>query len=191
MAAIEKVCECSSDDCSYHGGDMWGFKHNHLQINPECRGKYFGKTAKIFYLNPQFLNSDKYYAYSQWGSSYGTLYKSEDVIYDGKLYNESQYVMKRKPYKQYFLTPVRKVFKHEVMVIVGDEVFYNDVWDMHKFKLNMQKMFGVNNVEYHKIRKSKCKMFKYSYDLFKTIEENVLVSSNGFDKMVNYVCSNI
>ncbi|QEP53317.1 hypothetical protein BS46_gp135 [Acinetobacter phage BS46] len=192
MAAIEKVCECSSDNCAYHGGDMWKYKHNHLQINPECRGKYFGKTAKIFYLNPLHLNSDRYYAYSTWGrTSYGSLYKSDDVVYDGKLYNEEQYVMKRKPYKRYFLTPVHKVFKHEVMVVVGDEVFYNDIWDMRKFKLNMKKMFGVNNVEYHKIRKSKCKMFKDSYSLFKTIEENVLTSNKGFDKMVNYVCSNI
>lgn len=108
MAGIEKVCECSSDNCAYHGGDMWKYKHNHLQINTECRGKYFGKTAKIFYLNPLHLNSDRYYAYSTWGrTSYGSLYKSDDVVYNGKLYNEEQYVMKRKPYKQYYHTMCR------------------------------------------------------------------------------------
>ena len=45
MAAIEKVCECSNKDCAYHGGDMRKYKHNHLQINPECRDKYFGKLV--------------------------------------------------------------------------------------------------------------------------------------------------
>lgn len=190
MAAIEKICECSNDNCAYHGGDMWKFKHNHLQINPECRSKYFGKEAKVFFLNPNDTANDRYDAYSQWGTSYGSLYKSNDVWYDGVLYNEEQFKMIRKPYKRYFLTSVRKVFKTEVMVIVGDEVFYNDVWDMRKFKLNMLKMFGKNKVSYKRVNKNYCKQFKNSYNVFKSIVNNDK-SNKGFDKMVNYVTSSI
>lgn len=190
MAAIEKVCECSNKDCTYHGGDMWKYKHNHLQINPECRGKYFGKEAKVFFLNPQHLGSEDYHAYSQCGGSYGSLQKSEDVYYDGVLYNESQYKMVIKPYMQYLLTPVRKVFKYEVMVVVGDEVFYNTVWDMRKFKLNMIKMFGKGNVSYKRLSKNLCKNFEYYIDVFNTIRiENQ--PNNGFDKMVDYVAKSI
>lgn len=191
MAAIEKVCECSNKDCTYHGGDMWKYKHNHLQINPECRGKYFGKEAKVFFLNPQHLGSKSYYAYSQWGSSYGSLQKSDDVYYDGILYNESQYKMDRKPYKRYFLTPVRKVFKYEVMVVVGDEVFYNTVWDMRKFKLNMLKMFGKGNTSYKRLNKSLCKNFEYYIDVFNTIHTDHQPNNTGFDKMVDYVAKSI
>ena len=191
MAAIEKVCECSSEGCTYHGGDMWKYKHNHLQINPECRGKYFGKEAKVFFLNPQNLGSKSYYAYSQWGSSYGSLQKSEDVYYDGILYNESQYKMVRKPYKRYFLTPVRKIFKYDVMVVVGDEVFYNTVWDMRKFKLNMTKMFGKGNVSYKRLSKNLCKNFEYYTDVFDVANTDNQTSNTGFDKMVDYVVKSI
>ena len=191
MAAIEKVCECSNEDCTYHGGDMWKYKHNHLQINPECRGKYFGKEAKVFFLNPQHLGSKSYDAYSQWGSSYGSLQKSDDVYYDGILYNESQYKMDRKPYKRYFLTPVRKVFKYEVMVVVGDEVFYNMVWDMRKFKLNMLKMFGKGNITYKRLNKKLCKNFEYSDKVFETVLVNKQPNNTGFDKMIDYVVKNI
>lgn len=191
MAAIEKVCECSNDDCAYHGGDMWKFKHNHLQINPECRGKYFGKTAKVFFINPQHLDKDSYYAYSVWGGSYRSLDKSDDVWYDGVLYNEDQYKLVRKPYKRYFLTPIRKVFKFEVMVVVGNEVFYNDIWDMRKFKLNMTKMFGKGNVSYKRISKNECKKFSSSYSLFKSIEESLLTPNKAFNKMVNHVANSL
>jgi len=174
MAAIEKVCECSSDDCAYHGGYMWNYKHNHLQINPECRDKYFGLKAKIFIINPNYLSSDDYYAYSRWGRiSYGRLDRKDDIYFDGVLYNEEQYKMVRSPYKRYFLTPVKKVFKHEVMVIVGNEVFYNDTWDMRKFKLNMTKMFGKGNVEYKQLSKKYCAKFKDTYSAFKKIEKSL------------------
>lgn len=191
MAAIEKVCECSNKDCTYHGGDMWKYKHNHLQINPECRGKYFGKEAKVYFLNPQNLGSKSYHAYSQWGSSYGSLQKSDDIHFNGKLYNEGHWVVKKKPYKQYFLTPVRKVFKYEVMVIVGDEVFYNTVWDMCKFKLNMLKMFGKGNTSYKRLNKNLCKNFEYYIDVFNAIHIDNQPNNTGFDKMVDYVIKNI
>ena len=191
MAAIEKVCECSNEDCAYHGGDMWKYKHNHLQINPECRGKYFGKEAKVFFLNPQHLGSKSYYAYSQWGSSYGSLQKSDDIYFNGKLYNEGHWVIKKNPYKQYFLTSVRKVFNYEVMVVVGDEVFYNTVWDMRKFKLNMTKMFGKGNVVYKRLNKNLCKNSEYYIDVFKTIYADNQQSNTGFDKMVDYVVKSV
>lgn len=191
MAAIEKVCECSSEDCAYHGGDMWEYKHNHLQINPECRWKYFGKEAKVFFLNPQHLGSKSYYAYSQWGSSYGSLQKSDDIYFNGKLYNEGHWVIKKNPYKQYFLTPVRKVFKYEVMVVVGSEVFYNTVWDMRKFKLNMIKMFGNGNVTYKRLNKNLCKNFEYSNKVFRSVIAIGKHTNTGFDKMVDYVAKSI
>ena len=191
MAAIEKVCECSNKDCAYHGGDMWKYKHNHLQINPECRGKYFGKEAKVFFLNPQNLGNKSYHAYSQWGRSlYGSLQKSDDLYFNGKLYNEEHWIFKRKPYKQEFLTPVRKVFNFEVMVVVGDEVFYNTVWDMRKFKLNMIKMFGKGNVSYKRLGKDMCKNFEYYIDVFNTVHIDKHTNT-GFDKMVDYVAKSI
>lgn len=191
MAAIEKVCECSSESCSYYGGDMYKFKHNHLQINPECRSKYFGAKAQVFYLNELHLGRDYYDAYSRWGTSYHKLNKIDDVVYDGVLYNEERYKLIKTPYQYYQLTPIRKVFKQVVMVIVGDEVFYNDVWDMRKFKLNMNKLFGYGNVSYKRVNKGYCRKFQYSHDLFSTIEGGVLTNNKGFDKMVNYVCSSI
>ena len=191
MAAIEKVCECSNEDCTYHGGDMWKYKHNHLQINPECRGKYFGKEAKVFSLNPQHLGSKSYDAYSQWGSSYGSLQKSDDLYFNGKLYNEEHWIFKRNPYKQEFLTPVRKVFNFEVMVVVGDEVFYNTVCDMRKFKLNMLKMFGKGNISYKRLSKNLCKNFEYYIDVFNTIHIENQPNNTGFDKTVDYAVKNI
>ena len=192
MAAIEKVCECSNKDCTYHGGDMWKYKYNHLQINPECRGKYFGKEATVYFLNPQHLGSERYYAYSKCGRSmYGSLQKSDDLYFNGKLYNEEHYIFKRKPYMQEFLTPVRKVFNFEIMVVVDDEVFYNTVWDMRKFKLNMLKMFGKGNVAYKRLNKKLCKNFEYSNKVFKTVLDDKQPSNTGFDKMVDYVVKNI
>jgi hypothetical protein len=40
MAGIEKICEFSGN---YPGGDMWGYKYNHIQIEPKWR-KYFKHT---------------------------------------------------------------------------------------------------------------------------------------------------
>ena len=106
-----------------------------------------------------------------------------------------QYKMVRHPYKQYFLTPVKKVFKHEVMVVVGNEVFYNDIWDMRKFKLNMIKMFGKGNIEYKQLSKKYCAKFKDTYSAFKKIEKALdtteEVNYNGFDKIVTYVADQI
>lgn len=187
MAGIEKVCECGKDDCVYHGGDMWKYKHNHLQINPECRYQFKDKFAKIFILNTKLLNSDWYYAYSQWGTSYGRLQKEDDVCYDGVLYNEAQYKRIVKPYNRYHLTPIRKVHQYEVAVVVGEQVFYNTIWDLRKFKLNMKKMF--NDVQYVSIRKDVAKGFNSAYDLFKGI--GVEGGNSGFDNMINYVAKAI
>jgi len=103
--------------------------------------------------------------------------------------------MDRTPYKRYFLTPVKKVFKHEVMVVVGNEVFYNDIWDMRKFKLNMIKMFGKGNVEYKQLSKKYCANFKDTYSAFKKIEESLdideEVNYSGFDKMITYLADQI
>ena len=38
MAGIEKVCEISGE---HPGGDMYGYKHNHIQIMPEHRKHYY------------------------------------------------------------------------------------------------------------------------------------------------------
>ena len=122
---------------------------------------------------------------------YGSLQKSDDVYYDGILYNESQYKMNRKPYKRYFLTPVRKVFSFDVMVVVGDEVFYNTVLDMRKFKLNMLKMFGKGNVSYKRLSKNLCKNFEYYIDVFDTIHIDNQPNNTGFDKMIDYVVKSI
>ena len=179
MAMIEKVCECGKDDCEYHGGEMYSFKHNSLQINPECRGQFKDKGAKVFIVNTKLLNCEYYYAYSQWGSSYGRLYKKEDVCYDGVWYNEDQYKLVRMPYRRSHLTPVRKVHQYEVAVVVGEQVFYNHIWDLRKFKLNMSKMF--KSVEYSNIRKEVAREYEYAYELFKGL--NVEGNNYGLDNM--------
>lgn len=191
MAAIEKVCECSSGNCEYHGGDMYGFKRNHLQINLECRGKYFGKSAKVFIVNKKHLDSDYYDAWSNWGGSYGRLYKSDDVYYNGKLYNEGRIKRVNNAFYSHVLVPVRKVFKYEVMVVVDDtqEVFYNEIWDLRKFKLNMSKLFG-KGVEYKRIHKKICNKFNYTYDLFECYRDSGLINK-GFDNMIAYIDDSI
>ncbi|ENR0918791.1 hypothetical protein ACETM9_003600 [Salmonella enterica] len=45
MAAIEKVCEFSGE---YPGGEMYGFKRNHIQIMPKHRKKFRGHKAVLF-----------------------------------------------------------------------------------------------------------------------------------------------
>lgn len=179
MAMIEKVCECGKGDCEYHGGEMYSFKHNSLQINPECRTQFKEKDAKVFIVNTKLFCCEYYYAYSMWGGSYGRLYKKDDVWCDGILYNEKQYKLIRMPYRRYHLTPVHKVHQYEVAVVVGNQVFYNHIWDLRKFKLNMNKMF--KNVVYTNIRKEVAQQYKYAYDLFEGLD--VDGSNAGFDNM--------
>lgn len=45
MAAIEKICEFSGE---YVGYEMYDFKRNHIQISPEYRKEFRGKTATLY-----------------------------------------------------------------------------------------------------------------------------------------------
>ena len=45
MAGIEKVCEYSGD---YPGGDMYAWKHNHIQICPKYRKLFRGQEATLY-----------------------------------------------------------------------------------------------------------------------------------------------
>lgn len=42
MAAIEKICEYSGN---YTGWEMYGFKRNHIQVEPQYRKFFRGKKA--------------------------------------------------------------------------------------------------------------------------------------------------
>jgi hypothetical protein len=60
MAGIEKICEFSGD---YPAHEMYGYKHNQLQIMPEYRKKFRGCKAKLY------ISFDEMRWISKWGSS--------------------------------------------------------------------------------------------------------------------------
>lgn len=53
MAGIEKICEYSGD---YPGWLMYGYKFNHIQIMPEYRKLFRGKTAKLIFFKAKEEN---------------------------------------------------------------------------------------------------------------------------------------
>ena len=46
MAGIEKICEFSGEHAGY---DMYGFKHNHIQIKPEYRKNFKGCAMMLIF----------------------------------------------------------------------------------------------------------------------------------------------
>lgn len=54
MAAIEKICEYSGD---YPGWLMYGYKRNHIQIMPEYRKLFRGKTAELIFFQSKEQNT--------------------------------------------------------------------------------------------------------------------------------------
>lgn len=69
MAAIEKICEFSGN---YTGPDMYSYKRNHIQVEPQYRKNFRGKKAILtikedgLILRGQF-SSKKYDVYYRYG----------------------------------------------------------------------------------------------------------------------------
>lgn len=178
MAGIEKCCECPDDSCEYHGGAMYGFKSNHLQINPECRPQFHGLTAEIYLVKNIDLDSDHYYAYWGKGGWSTSLYHKDDFWWKGRLYNEGQYKRVNSPYQHIRLTPVKRKFCFEVAVYVKDhdQLYFNTIHDMRKFKKNMVSLFGyMPNI--NRLKKADCKGYNGEYDAI----TNFVKNKTGFD----------
>ena len=66
MAGIEKICEFSGD---YPGGEMYGYKRNHIQIVPKYRKLFHGAEAHIEIERIETILEYKY-GYSHWPKSF-------------------------------------------------------------------------------------------------------------------------
>lgn len=174
MAGAEKCCECPKSDCEYHAWEMYNYKRNHLQINPECRDQFKGTTAEIFMLVNQDLDSDIYHVHFGKGGWRTSLYHKDDFWWNGTLYNEGQFKRYPRPYQRICLTPVKKWFAFEVAVYVKehDMVYFNTIYDIRKFKKNMTKLFGYLP-KINRLKKKDLKGFESEYYAFRHHIKNV------------------
>lgn len=171
MAFFEKNCECNSGNCKYHGGDMFKFKHNHLQINPECRHKFKGLKARaVIVLRDNNKSPWTTYVYKH------NQHNHTEIIYDyhykhlvkwyGRLYDEKEEYGQVKLFDKntmniYYSYPLRR--KDNLLVAVHvegyDNYFYNFLdgkKSLRAFRKNMRKLFGYDidittNLKYNQI----------------------------------------
>lgn len=161
MAGIEKVCECPQNDCVYHAGDMYKFKRNSLQINPECRHQFKGLTATCAIVIGENLSDDdqqfnlecgygKQMSFRGTKVSVGTMNLTLDEIVkiNGKLYHENfWFTSYHRGNPKYYYDALRHDHRIDVWVYVQEHNTYYLNWlyskkDIRAFKRNMRKLFG-------------------------------------------------
>ena len=167
MAGIEKVCECPKNDCEYHAGLMYKYKHNNLQINPECRYQFKGLTAKCaivmsenfsdefqkMWKNKSDLNNDILLTAKGSKRVLGTsLVKLSEVFKEnGYMFHEDFWYVGRDKLKNkiYFYDPIKFEQRVTILVYVEEHNTYYLNWlyskkSIRAFKRNMRKLFGYN-----------------------------------------------
>lgn len=96
MAYIDKVCEYSDTDGSY---EMGKHQHNHIQIKPEYRKIFKGKTATLIFFksepNPSFHHNDTWVSFSGVRYTGGTMSMSGEIGADYILHNGVWYEWRR------------------------------------------------------------------------------------------------
>lgn len=154
MASCEKVCECPKGNCEYHSWNMYSFKRNSLQINPECRDQFKGLKAYGAVVNANDIYKSKngdclYFQGSvyRYGSTYVPLHEIKKV--NKKYYHELFWYTRKDKLKnvQYVLDPIKLDPKLIVAVYVEEhDTFYYNYLDNKKcirpFKKNMRRLFG-------------------------------------------------
>lgn len=151
MAGVEKKCECPKGDCEYHGGKMYDYKRNHLQINPECREQFKGLTAFAVIVNDynssdnelQVVCARKFSSYKTYISKVRATKQNGVYLYEGMVYK----TLNDKALSEYYYVPLRLAISPEVNVYVKehDAVYTNylhSAKSIRAFKRNMRKLFG-------------------------------------------------
>lgn len=148
MAYIEKVCECPKGDCAYHGWEMYSYKRNSLQINPECRYQFKGLTAKCVIISMYNSTSD-FLKVRKVSKDVCTIQRDTSFKEGGLYYNDDYDFtsLKDKAVKQYKQYGMRLFTKPYVAVYVKehDKVYINwldNVKNIRAFKRNMCNLFG-------------------------------------------------
>lgn len=102
MAGAEKICELTNE---YIGGDMYAYKHNHIQVTPEARKQFRGASATLIFFKPE-----KHRRYP-WGSI-GSYYDHEWNFYHPPFKDEQEYI-------DYF--NIKFVYEYDFVLIVNDD----------------------------------------------------------------------
>ncbi len=184
MAGIEKICECPKGNCVYHGHKMYEYKHNHLQINPECREQFKGLSAFAVIVNLNNINSD--YTHLSRKSKYfgsNTSCLSSQVFKEHGVYyyeGECRKTLLDKAINQWFCVPLRLSIVPMVYVYVKEHNkvylnWLNSAKDIRAFKRNMRKLFGYN-IPLYKNLKFKQKM--QSYEIANKMIEDIKNENN-------------
>lgn len=139
MASSEKVCECGLDTCKYHSSDMYIFKRNNIQVNPECRYQYKKyKNAKIYILRRKDMDVQdvSFYVHGRFATcstNKSGYRKSNKKYYDNWPKNDTKFGR---------LYPINYYY----FLVVCDDTQYHinefPCGGLRAFKNNMRNLFG-------------------------------------------------
>lgn len=139
MAAIDKICEYSGNYTGYH---MYGFKRNHIQIEPQYRKFFKGKNAILTFekLDSEVLSCKDYYVLNySWEKEreyYNEIYFD---VPENKIEFEKwmKFHFKRKPTKEYFYS--LEIIDEDWNSPANNKIFTNYTYDNPKHVIRRLK----------------------------------------------------
>lgn len=146
MAGIEKICEFSGN---YTGPDMYGFKHNHIQVEPLYRKNFRGKKSVLTFKEKDMALKSKhgYTMFYKW--------KEERDILDERYYGipEDKTSFERLLKKEFKKTPVQE-YEYCLEIIdenwscpTGRTKFYETTFDNPKHIIRrIKRLVGAKNL---------------------------------------------
>lgn len=147
MAGIEKICELSGD---YPAHLMYGYKHNHIQIDKKYRHLFNGKKATLVFYKPTQVIMSKSGSYSHFNEK-RLEWDDSMVMHNNRLY---KWVTNRKyPWMQWARYQ-RLTNEHQYCLIVDDPELQGRLqghymnWSFDKFAVikKLTKLVGAGNL---------------------------------------------